>query len=104
MDPVELVWLAAFAAIGVLGVWMARARARGLDAQLAWARICAFGLFAALLWVVAADILLSPDHAGAATPMDATIVGWGFVGLGVLMVAFAAAVGVGLRRSRAGRA
>ncbi len=50
-----------------------------------------FLLFACLLWVLAADILFSRDHAGAATPRDATFVGTFFVIGGFAMAGFAVA-------------
>ncbi len=50
-----------------------------------------FLLFACLLWVLAADILFSSDHAGAATPRDATFVGIFFVVGGFAMAGFAVA-------------
>jgi hypothetical protein len=50
-----------------------------------------FLLFACALWVLAADILFSSDHAGAATPRDATFVGIFFIFGGFAMAGFAVA-------------
>lgn len=53
--------------------------------------IVTFLLLASVCWVMAMGILYSQDHLGAATPLDATVVGVGFVVAGVVMCGFALA-------------
>lgn len=96
----ELVWLVAFAAFGVLLVALRRARRLNRASQVRWLSVAGFVLFAVFVEVVAIDILVSPDHGGAATPADARATGIFFIVGGLVMAGFAVLVAV---RQRPGK-